>query len=231
MAVLHRHPVLRPSLLAFLTGGRRHPSTLKLLMTIATRAAIISSITANTAASRMTVVSVGSPPAKQGVSRTLFTGCSLRTADLDPRNHLAFRPVRPLRPEVRGAHRQVEPAADHKNPERQSDGSVRVKRERRTTCSGAGVRPNISILALSRPGQSCLRLSAFRGGADITTQRPRPGSGVALQSPRRERVRHQLADAVPMEWNDEKKIEFTGQVVDRADGGDDHARSVAVGNF
>jgi len=32
----------------------------------------------------------------------------------------------------------------------------------------------------------------------------------ALQSPRRERVRHQLPNAVPVERNDEKKIEFTG---------------------
>ena len=39
------------------------------------------------------------------------------------------------------------------------------------------------------------------------------------------------APAVSVERNNEKKIEFSGQVVDRADGGDGYARSVAVGHF
>ena len=67
LAVLRRRPVLRTTVPAFLAAGRRHPSALKLLMIIATRGAIISSIIANTAASRMTAVSAGSLPADQGV--------------------------------------------------------------------------------------------------------------------------------------------------------------------
>jgi hypothetical protein len=61
--------------------------------------------------------------------------------------------------------------------------------------------------------------------------RPRPGAEVASQSPRRERVRQQLPDAVSVERSDEKEIDFTHQVVDRADGGNDYARSIAVGHF
>ena len=63
--------------------------------------------------------------------------------------------------------------------------------------------------------------------AAATAARCRTGS----QSSRRKRVRHQLADAVPVERNDEKQIELAGQVVDRADGGDDDARSVTVAHF
>ena len=59
----------------------------------------------------------------------------------------------------------------------------------------------------------------------------RPCRGIASQPSRRERVRHQLADSVPVERNDEKKIEFAGEVVNAADGGDDDARSVAVRHF
>jgi hypothetical protein len=49
------------------------------------------------------------------------------------------------------------------------------------------------------------------------SSRPRGAS----QPLRRKRVRHQLPDAVSVERDDEKKIEFSGQVVDRADGGDE----------
>ena len=59
----------------------------------------------------------------------------------------------------------------------------------------------------------------------------RPSARGASQPPRRERARHQLPNAIPVERNDEKKIEFTKQVMDRADGGDDYTRSVAVGHF
>src|SRR5947209_3370000 len=61
-----------------------------------------------------------------------------------------------------------------------------------------------------------------------------PSSVVAAgssQPPRRERVCHQLPDSIPVERNDEKKIEFTGEVVNAADGGDDCARSVTVRHF
>src|SRR4030081_2684584 len=58
-----------------------------------------------------------------------------------------------------------------------------------------------------------------------------PGAEVASESPRLERVQHELADAVAVERNNEEKIEFSGQIVDRANGGDDDARSVAVGHF
>jgi hypothetical protein len=51
------------------------------------------------------------------------------------------------------------------------------------------------------------------------------------QSPRRERVGHQLAEAVFVERNHEKKIDFALQVVDHADCGDDHAGAAAVGHF
>jgi hypothetical protein len=53
-------------------------------------------------------------------------------------------------------------------------------------------------------------------------------SGDALQPSRRERVRHQSPNAIAVERNDEKHVELAEKVVNRADGGHDHAASVAV---
>ena len=50
----------------------------------------------------------------------------------------------------------------------------------------------------------------------------------ALQPSRRERVRHQLRDAIVVERNDKRQIELTGKVVNSTDGGHNHATSVAV---
>jgi hypothetical protein len=61
--------------------------------------------------------------------------------------------------------------------------------------------------------------------------RPWPSAEVVSQSPRRQGIHHELPDAISVERNNEKKIEFSGQVVDRADGGDDYARFVAVRHF
>jgi hypothetical protein len=53
-------------------------------------------------------------------------------------------------------------------------------------------------------------------------------SGDALQPSRRERVLHQLGDAIVVERYDKRQIELTGKVVNSADGGHNHAASVAV---